>query len=227
LSNRFVYQFLRHIYREMKFLPLVFACSSAQQECRATYEATCELKNGASGTVTLTQFDCNYLRYLQVTGDLHCHAEVNCDDGEHGFHVHEAAPIMQEDGTWDCAAAGGHFRKDGQEHGQIDADNRHWGAIGNIMINGSRSSMNFRDEIISLNPEDEVYIGNRGMVLHATRDDFTGLWGNAGPRVSCCVITEAVSLEETEEENDLDFGEIESGALIATGVMSLLGMFFM
>ena len=65
----------------------------------------------------MTQFDCNYRRYLQVTGDLNCHAEVNCDDGEHGFHVHEAAPIMQEDGTWDCAAAGGHFRKDGQEHG--------------------------------------------------------------------------------------------------------------
>ena len=88
--------------------------------------------------------------------------------------------------------------------------------------------LNFRDEIISLDPSNEVYIGNRGMVLHATRDDFTGQWGNAGPRVSCCVISEAMSLHDDNDDEYIDFDEAEANGatLIATGVMSLLGMFF-
>ena len=96
------------------------------------------------------------------------------------------------------------------------------------MINGSRSSLNFRDEVISLDPSNEVYIGNRGMVLHATRDDFTGQWGNAGPRVSCCVISEAMSVHDDNDDDYIDFDEAEANGatLIATGVMSLLGMFF-
>ena len=90
-------------------------------QCNPTYEAKCELQLGASGEVTLTQYDCGY---VELTGTVNCHAAENCDDGDHGFHVHEASPSQDEFGNWDCSFAGGHFRKEGQEHGPLDAPDR-------------------------------------------------------------------------------------------------------
>ena len=41
------------------------------------------------------------------------------------------------------------------------------------MIENGTHTLNKSDSVISLDPEAETYIGERGMVLHALADDFT------------------------------------------------------
>merc|ERR1711976_137963 len=176
--------------REMKFVYGFLATGLAQQ-CTPTHQATCDLHNGATGLVTLTQ--CSE-GHVQITGDISCTASECEVDGNHGFHVHESAPTQNDDQTFDCAAAGGHFRKDGQVHAALDAPERHWGAIGNIMIAGKKHSLNINDSKNTLDSTQPNYIGEKGMVLHAGEDNFKPEWGNAGSRVACCAISKVTEI---------------------------------
>merc|ERR1711908_119904 len=88
---------------EMRVLNSFLATGLAQQ-CTPTHQATCDLQNGASGLVTLTQ--CSE-GHVQITGDLSCTADECQIDGNHGFHIHESAPTKNDDQSLECAAAGG------------------------------------------------------------------------------------------------------------------------
>merc|ERR1712046_275568 len=192
--------------REMK-LVYGFLATSLAQQCTPTHHATCDLQNGATGLITLTQ--CSE-GHVKITGDISCTA-AECDvDSNHGFHIHESAPTQNDDMTLDCAAAGGHFRKDGQVHAALDDPVRHWGAIGNIMINDQKHSLNINDSKITLDSTQPNYIGERGMVLHAGEDDFKPEWGNAGSRVACCAISTVTEITPDDSEN-------------SAGILSTLG----
>lgn len=89
----------------------------------------------------------------------------------------------------------------------------HYGALGNILLTDGVASLNVTDDKISLEPGQESYIGGRGIVLHAGPDLFNGTSGFAGPRVSCCQISEAVAVSEDvstmgineDESNEEDY----------------------
>lgn len=59
-----------------------------------------------------------------------------------------------------------------------------------MVVQGANTTVTITDSMISLDPTHSGYIGNRGMVLHALPDDFTGASGNAGARVACCAIVD-------------------------------------
>ena len=59
------------------------------------------------------------------SAEISCTADEGCDDGNHGFHVHEASPTRDASGQYVCATAGGHFRKEGQVHSKPDDPDRY------------------------------------------------------------------------------------------------------
>ena len=65
----------------------------------------------------------------------------------------------------------------------VDSVFRHYGDLGNIEFNESSHTLNISDRLISLDPINKAYVGNRGIVLHQLADDFTGASGNAGARI--------------------------------------------
>ena len=65
----------------------------------------------------------------------------------------------------------------------VDSVFRHYGDLGNIEFNESSHTLNITDRVISLDPTNKAYVGNRGIVLHQLADDFTGASGNAGARI--------------------------------------------
>ena len=66
---------------------------------------------------------------------------------------------------------------------------RHYGALGNIKFENGHHELNIVDSVISLNENNDAYIGDRGIVIHSLADDYTGASGHAGPRIACCHIT--------------------------------------
>ena len=86
-------------------------------------------------------------------------------------------------------------------HAALDAEERHWGAIGNIMIAGQKHSLNINDSKITLDSKQPNYIGERGMVLHAGEDDFKPEWGNAGSRIACCAISTVTEITPDDSGN--------------------------
>merc|ERR1711935_1011328 len=99
--------------------------------------------------------------------------------------------IIRSEILLDCGSAGGHFASESQQHGRPSDEKRHFGDLGNVMVvQGANTTVTITDSMISLDPTHSGYIGNRGMVLHALPDDFTGASGNAGARVACCAIVD-------------------------------------
>lgn len=91
-------------------------------------------------------------------------------------------------GTSDGKGAGNHYNPHGKKHGvPPDAEERHVGDMGNIIVNDKGSStFNKTLDLIELRGENSV-IG-RTVILHAQKDDGTDPAGNAGDRIGQCVI---------------------------------------
>lgn len=115
----------------------------------------------------------------------------NLSPGLHGFHIHENAVV---DG--DCASAGGHYNPFGNQHGAPEAENRHVGALGNVIADDNGTvDTTIEDRLVKLYGEHSV-IG-RSCLVHGGEDDL-GLGGNAsslangnaGPRIYCGNINE-------------------------------------
>ena len=53
-----------------------------------------------------------------MTGTLNCldNDEGLCNDGQHGFHVHQEGTIRNDEGQIDCGLTASHFQIQGQVH---------------------------------------------------------------------------------------------------------------
>ena len=49
---------------------------------------------------------------------------------------------------------------------------RHFGALGNVEMSANIVNVNVTDDVISLDPESDAFIGGRAFNLHALPDDF-------------------------------------------------------
>lgn len=105
----------------------------------------------------------------------------------------------------------GHFNPGTQDHAgpSVAFDKRHRGAQGNVVADATGTAVVWMEVAgVSLKKDDPAYIVGRGIVVHAGEDDL-GLGGaddslttgNAGARVSCCVIT-AVDNEAIPENGE-------------------------
>lgn len=103
---------------------------------------------------------------------------------EHGLHIHEAA-----DCSGDAMGAKGHFNPHGKPHGQYGSANRHAGDLPSLKANkAGRGNVQVDVDGITVTPGPASIIG-RGLVVHASPDDFkTQPHGNAGARIACGVI---------------------------------------
>lgn len=104
--------------------------------------------------------------------------------GPHGFHVHEYGDCSSPDAN----SAGGHFNPTDMPHGDMKAEKRHAGDLGNIEADkNGHARLEVTDNILSLEGPNSV-IG-RSVIVHAQADDLkTQPTGSSGARVACGVI---------------------------------------
>jgi Cu-Zn family superoxide dismutase len=106
-------------------------------------------------------------------------------NSEHGFHVH-AIPDCSGDGL----KTGGHFNPDGHPHGDPGHILRHAGAMFNLKAD-SNGVGTTRQEVDTITLGGGKYsIVGMPLITHRDPDDYVSQpLGNAGPRVSCGIIT--------------------------------------
>lgn len=121
------------------------------------------------------------LEGVRVTATL-----TGLDTGNHGFHIHEKGDCSAPD----ASSAGGHFAPASSSHGAPGEPRteKHMGDLGNIEAGPSgRASYDRIYEFLDF----EQILG-KAVIVHAGADDFVSQpSGDAGPRVSCGVITVA------------------------------------
>jgi len=105
---------------------------------------------------------------------------------EHGFHIH-AVPDCSGDGS----KTGPHFNPDGHPHGDPSRILRHAGAMINIKTDGQGVGATRQTvDTITLAAGSTYSIVGLPLIVHRDPDDYVSQpLGNAGPRVSCGVIT--------------------------------------
>jgi len=131
--------------------------------------------NQVSGTVTFTLTDEGVRVVAHVSG---------LKPGEHGFHIHESGDCSAPDGS----SAGGHFNPMGTPHAGPDAEVRHAGDLGNLVVDADGNATLERMDL-HLTFDGPSSIIGRAVIVHENRDDFTTQpTGAAGARVACGVI---------------------------------------
>ncbi|TRZ63964.1 MAG: superoxide dismutase family protein [Rhodocyclaceae bacterium] len=104
--------------------------------------------------------------------------------GAHGFHIHEKGDCSAPDGT----SAGGHFNPAGHPHGHPQMGPHHAGDMSMLEADASGNAR-LNVELSGVALEGEQGIVGRGVIVHASPDDFkTQPTGNSGARVACGVI---------------------------------------
>jgi superoxide dismutase, Cu-Zn family len=135
------------------------------------------LGNKAHGTIWFTQAS----NGVKITAELH----GLTPHAKHAFHVHEYGDATSTDGK----SAGDHYNPQKMAHGRPEDENRHAGDFGNLPPADANGSVRYEriDKVISLVGIKNPVIG-RSVVVHAGEDKFTGLSGDAGPRIGVGVI---------------------------------------
>ena len=104
--------------------------------------------------------------------------------GVHAFHVHETGECLPP-----FTSAGGHYNRDGSDHGLMDDDGRHAGDMPNLHIpaTGMINVEVFNDK---LRLDDQLFDDDgASIIIHEGPDDYTtNPAGAAGPRIACGVI---------------------------------------
>jgi len=162
-------------------LSVLIACglNAANADTRATVQMQATKGNTASGTLELVQKG----DLVSVTGKI----EGLRANSEHGFHVHEKGDCASGDGM----GTGGHFNPLAKTHGMHGHGETHAGDMPSLLADANGVAViNFETTSFSLldgNPANAI---GRGMIIHRDPDDFkTQPTGNAGPRISCGVVT--------------------------------------
>ena len=119
-------------------------------------------------------------------------ADAGKDKFLHGMHIHAGSDLSNF-----CMAAGGHLNVTRvARHGAPNEVTRHTGDLGNHLTtqNGATNEV-FTDNVISLDPNNAAYVGNKAFVIHADYDDLglgnfsdSATAGHAGSRIACGVI---------------------------------------
>lgn len=106
-------------------------------------------------------------------------------NSEHGFHVHAVS-----DCSGDGMKTGGHFNPDGNPHGDPGHTLRHAGAMFNLKTDSAGVGTT-RQEVDTIVLTGGKYsIIGMPLITHRDPDDYVSQpLGNAGPRVSCGIIT--------------------------------------
>lgn len=131
--------------------------------------------------------------YLEETADgLKVNAEVKgVPPGKHGFHFHETGACGDEG-----KAAGGHFNPGHTAHGLLVKDGfsqAHAGDMGNIEV-GEDGTGKLEMVLPGLSlSQGEYNVAGKAVILHEKEDDFGQPTGNAGGRIGCGVIDEALA----------------------------------
>uniref|UniRef100_A0A131Z1G0 superoxide dismutase n=1 Tax=Rhipicephalus appendiculatus TaxID=34631 RepID=A0A131Z1G0_RHIAP len=166
-------------------LPLLLAAALKEEEDamqQHVSDAICVFNVGnVSGYVTFHQ---NRDENVTVQGNI-----TNLPKGEHGFHVHQFGDLSNG-----CSSTGPHFNPYGRNHGAPTAEVRHVGDLGNIEADDNGSAVfNMSDHLLTLNGNNSIL--GRAVVVHEHRDDLgcggnneSLKTGNAGSRLTCCVI---------------------------------------
>jgi superoxide dismutase, Cu-Zn family len=130
------------------------------------------------GRVTFTQLQ---------NGKVQVEAQISGlkPNAEHGFHVH-AVSDCSGDGT----KTGGHFNPDNHPHNHPAEAVRHAGAMFNLKTNAQGVGvLNQIVDTITL-ADGKFSILGKPLITHRDADDYKSQpLGNAGPRVSCGLIT--------------------------------------
>ena len=163
---------------------LLFAgCGSNEPDAAAatmpeTIIAVAQLQPTAGNAVTGT------VTFSSAANGVRVVAEVaGLTPGDHGFHVHQTGDCSAPDGT----SAGGHFNPEAHDHGPRTAEVRHVGDLGNLTVDADGNAhLDFVDTGIALSGEHSIV--GRGVIVHASPDDYSQPTGNAGARVACGVI---------------------------------------
>lgn len=132
------------------------------------------------------------IAFAAVDGGVAITGQVNGlpPNSEHGFHVHETGDCSAPDGT----SAGGHFNPTGAAHGRIGSGPHHAGDTDNIVADDTGVAViDTRLEGATLADGAPTDVLGRGVIVHADPDDYTTQpTGNAGARLACGVITQAM-----------------------------------
>ena len=154
-------------------------CALALANPRATVQMEATKGNTATGALQLVQKGDK----VQVRGQI---AGLRAN-GEHGFHVHEKGDCASGDGM----GTGGHFNPTSHAHGRHGEGEPHAGDLPSLKADANGVAVvDFETSNISLldgNPANAI---GRGVIIHRDPDDYkTQPTGNAGPRISCGVVT--------------------------------------
>ena len=177
----------------MKVLSILLATLGHGKNLDDCYRlvSTCNFLGGIEGEIKLIEYHCGKdFRQVTVSGKLDCIGD-GCANGWHGFHVHTSPPYTDDYGNVNCTMCGPHFAGADQTHGTPWNAHSHYGDLGNVYFYNNQTTIYQKSTRLSLNNQDENYIGGRSLVVHAQVDDYQGASGNAGARIGCCGITEA------------------------------------
>lgn len=149
----------------------------AVAEMKPTTAATAS-QLSPTGKVTFTQLS---------NGKVQVEAEIAGlkPNSEHGFHVHAVA-----DCSGDGTKTGAHFNPDDHPHNHPQEAKRHAGAMFNLKTNAQGIGV-LKQEVDTITLTEGKYsIIGKPLITHRDADDYKSQpLGNAGPRVSCGLIT--------------------------------------
>ena len=132
------------------------------------------------------------ITFAAVDGGVAITGQVNglSPNTEHGFHVHETGDCSAPDGT----SAGGHFNPTDSAHGRVSAGEHHVGDTDNIRADDTGvARVDTRLDGATLADGAPTDVLGRAVIVHADPDDYaTQPTGNAGARLACGVITQAM-----------------------------------
>ncbi|MEN1958582.1 superoxide dismutase family protein [Luteimonas changyuni] len=132
------------------------------------------------------------ITFAAVDGGVAITGQVNGlpPNTEHGFHVHETGDCSAPDGT----SAGGHFNPTDSAHGRVSAGEHHVGDTDNIRADDTGvARVDTRLDGATLADGAPTDVLGRAVIVHADPDDYaTQPTGNAGARLACGVITQAM-----------------------------------
>ncbi|XP_003740752.1 superoxide dismutase [Cu-Zn] [Galendromus occidentalis] len=164
-------------------LACMLSCASSIAASPVGSEASCYLAGTVTGKLSLRQIDDS----LTVEGTLQ-----NVPVGVHAIHVHEHGKLGNN-----CLESGGHYNPLGVDHGAKDDKTRHVGDWGNFNATQETLRLSITDNVAKLNGEHSIM--GRAIVIHEKADDLgrggnpaSKANGNAGARIACCVIEQAM-----------------------------------
>ena len=110
----------------------------------------------------------------------------NTSPGIHAVHIHEKGDCSATDGK----SAGGHWNPTGVAHGKWGEGEFHLGDIGNITVGeDGTGSIELTTDLWEIGTGSDVDVVGRGIIVHASADDFTSQpSGAAGARIGCGAI---------------------------------------